>query len=150
VDTTPLVMDDLVYVASFAGGMYALELESGTVRWRDEELTGVTGIAPASDRMLIVASGDLGVLALDRFDREILWRKRLPRGAPAEPVVARDLVLFGESQGGFITLALQNGRELGRIETGHGFTAAPSIAAGRGFVLSNGGALLAFALPGAR
>jgi outer membrane protein assembly factor BamB len=150
VDTTPLVMDDLVYVASFAGGMYALELESGTVRWRDEELTGIIGITPASERMLVLSSGDLGVVAMDRFDREILWRKRLPRGAPGEAVVASDLVLFGESQGGFITLALQNGRELGRIEAGHGFTARPSVAAGRGFVLSNGGALLAFALPGAR
>ncbi|HJL14351.1 MAG TPA: PQQ-binding-like beta-propeller repeat protein [Sandaracinaceae bacterium LLY-WYZ-13_1] len=150
VDSTPLVMDDVVYVASYAGGMYALELASGTVRWRDEELTGIVSMEPASDRILILSSGDLGVVALDRFDREILWRRQIPRGAPAEPLVARDLVLFGETQGGFITLALQNGRELGRIETGHGFNARASVIDGRGFVLSNGGSLLAFALPGAR
>ena len=150
VDTTPVVVDDLVYIASFAGGMYALELESGTVRWRDEELTGIIGITPASDRLLVLSSGDLGVLLIDRNDHEVVWRKRLPRGAPGEAIVAQDLVIFGESQGGFVTLALQNGRELGRVEAGHGFTARASIADGRGFILSNGGTLFAFALPGAR
>jgi outer membrane protein assembly factor BamB len=148
VDTTPVVIDDLVYAASFAGGMYALELESGTVRWHDEELTGIIGITPASNRLLVLSSGDLGVVLIDRNDREVVWRKRLPRGAPGEAIVAQDLVIFGESQGGFVTLALQNGRELGRIEAGHGFTARATVADGRGFILSNGGTLFAFALPG--
>jgi outer membrane protein assembly factor BamB len=150
VDTTPLVIGDVVYIASFAAGLFALDLESGSVRWRDAELTGIVGITRASERLLILASGDFGVACMDRLDREILWRKRAPRGAPSEVVVAQDLVLFGESQGGFITLGLSSGRELGRIEAGHGFSAPASVAAGRGFVLSNGGALFAFALPGAR
>ncbi len=150
VDTTPTIVDDTVYAASFAGGLYALEIDSGTVRWRDEAVTGVIAIEPASERLLVLSSGDLGVVCFDRIDRETVWQKRIPRGAPAEPLVADDLVLVGESQGGFVTLALQTGHELGRIETGHGFTARPSVAAGRGFVMSNGGALYAFALPGAR
>ncbi len=150
VDTTPYVIDDLVYVASFAGGTYALEIDSGTVRWRDEELTGVTSIVPASERLLVLSSGDLGLVLLDRLSREIVWRKRLPRGAPSIPVVASDLVMFGESMGGFVTVALQDGEELGRIETGHGFTARAAFHQGRGFVLSNGGTLYAFAVAGAR
>lgn len=150
VDTTPVVIDQTVYVASFAGGLYALELASGSVRWRDEELTGVVDIRRVDDRRLVLASGDLGVVCYDRVAREVLWTRAIPRGAPSSVVVAEDLVLVGESQGGFVTLALQNGRELGRIETGHGFTAPASVASGRGFVLSNGGVLYAFALPGAR
>lgn len=150
VDTTPVVIGETVYVASFAGGLYALELASGTVRWRDEDLTGVVGITRAGARILVLSSGDHGVVCFDRVDREVLWRRRIPRGSPSAAIVAQDLVLLGESQGGFVTLALQNGRELGRIETGHGFTAAGSVLSGRGFVLSNGGVLYAFALPGAR
>lgn len=150
VDTTPVVIGDTVYAASFAGGLYALDLESGSVEWRDEALTGVIGIQRAGPQLLVLSSGDLGVVCIDRFDRSIVWRKRIPRGAPAEPIVARDLVLVGESQGGFVTLALESGRELGRFETGHGFSAPASVADGRGFILSNGGTLYAFALPGAR
>jgi len=65
-------------------------------------------------------------------------------------VIAGDLVLFGESQGGFITLDLGSGQELGRIESQHGFSASAAVADGRGFILGNGGTLFAFALPGAR
>jgi len=150
VDTTPLVIDELVYIASFAGGVYALERASGSVVWRNEELTGVTAITQATSRLLLLASGDHGLLCIDREDQEIIWRKRLPQGAPGIPVVAGDLILFGESQGGFVTLDLGTGRELGRFESQHGFSAAPSVADGRAFVLGNGGTLYAFALPGAR
>ncbi|MCA9605687.1 MAG: PQQ-binding-like beta-propeller repeat protein [Myxococcales bacterium] len=149
VDTTPVVLDGVVYIASFTGGLYALDLESGSVVWRDEELTGVTGITRATSRLLLLSSGDLGMVCIDREDREILWRRQLPQGSPGRSVVAGDLVLFGESQGGFVTLDLGSGRELGRFESQHGFSAAPSVADGRGFILGNGGTLFAFALPGA-
>ena len=95
-----------------------------------------------------LSPGDLGVVCLDRFDREILRRERLPRGAPA--VVAGDLLLLGEGQGGLVTLDLGSGRELGRVESQHGSNATAAVADGRGFVLGNGGALVAFAPPGAR
>lgn len=147
VDTTPVVVEGVVYVASFAGGLYALELESGSVLWRDEELTGVIGITRATRRLLLLSSGDLGMLCIDRTDRRILWRRRLPRGAPGRSVVAGDLVLFGESRGGFVTVDLGTGAELGRFESQHGFSATPTVADGRGFVLGNGGTLYAFALP---
>lgn len=150
VDTTPVQVDDTVYVASFAGGLFALDARSGTVRFRDEQLTGVVGIAQAGPRLIILSSADHGIVCFDRVERRVVWRKTVPRGAPADAVVVHDLVLVGESQGGFLTVALQSGRELGRIETGHGFTAHASVADGRGFVLSNGGTLYAFALPGAR
>jgi hypothetical protein len=90
------------------------------------------------------------MVCFDRADREIVWRHPIPQGAPGRAVVAGDLVLFGESQGGFVTLDLGSGRELGRFESQHGFTAAPTVADGRGFILGNGGTLFAFALPGAR
>jgi len=150
VDTTPLVIDELVYIASFAGGVYALERASGSVVWRNEELTGVTSIAQATDRLLLLSSGDHGLIAIDRVDQDIVWRKELPQGAPGHPVVAGDLVLFGESQGGFVTVDLGSGRELGRFESQHGFSASASVADGRAFVLGNGGTLFAFGLPGSR
>jgi outer membrane protein assembly factor BamB len=146
VDTTPVVIDDTVYVASFAGGLYGLELRSGTVRFRDESLTGITAIEPAGERQLLLSSADDGLLCVDREQRTVVWRKTLPRGAPGDAVVVGDVVLFGESQGGFVTLSLRSGQELGRVETGHGFSARAAVADGRGFVLSNGGTLYAFAL----
>jgi outer membrane protein assembly factor BamB len=150
VDTTPRVLGDVVYVASAAAGLYALELQSGTVRWREEDLTEIRDIAVVAERYLVLSSGARGIIAFDPARREELWSSPILRGAPGPVTVAGDIILVGESQGGFLSLALANGEELSRIETGFGFTARASVAQGRGFILSNGGALLAFALPGAR
>ena len=104
VDTTPLVIGDTVYVASFAGGLYALELSSGSVRWLREELTGITGLAEAPGGMVIASSGDLGVMALRRSDGEVIWTNEIARGAPTVPTVVGDLVVVGESEGGLLSL----------------------------------------------
>lgn len=146
VDTTPLVIGDVIYAASFAGGLYALERSSGSVRWRREDLTGIVGLVEAPGGVLIASSGDHGVLALRARDGEPLWRHAVPRGAPTVPEVVGDLVVVGESEGGLITLALGSGRELGRVEAGHGFAAPPEVAAGLGAAVSNAGTLFVFAI----
>lgn len=144
VDTTPLVIGDTVYVASFAGGLYALERTSGSVRWIRDELTGIVGLARADDDVLIASSGDLGVLALRAEDGEQIWRNEIERGAPTAPIVVGDLVIVGESEGGLITLTRSGGIEVGRIEAGHGFAAPAEVAHGLGGAMSNSGTLFVF------
>ncbi|MDQ3031683.1 MAG: PQQ-binding-like beta-propeller repeat protein [Myxococcota bacterium] len=146
VDTTPLVSGDTVYVASFAGGLYALELGSGSVRWLRNDLTGIVGLAQAPGGMLIASSGDMGVVALRARDGEEIWRNVIERGAPTVPVITQDLVIVGESEGGLVTLSLASGAEVGRIEAGHGFAAPAEIAQGLGGVVSNSGTLFVFAV----
>lgn len=146
VDTTPLVVGETVYVASFAGGLYALERSSGSVRWLREELTGITGLAAAPGDMLIASSGDLGVMALRRNDGEVLWTNEVARGAPTVPTVVGDVVVVGESEGGLVSLSLGRGGEIGRIEAGHGFAAPAEVAEGLGAVVSNAGTLFVFAV----
>lgn len=146
VDTTPVIDGDTIYAASFAGGLYALERSSGTVRWLRQDLTGIVGITPASGGLLICSSGDLGVLAVRAIDGEPLWTTRVPRGAPTAPVVIEDLVLVGESEGGLVALSLGHGTELGRVENGHGFAAPVEVRAGLGAVVSNAGGLFVFSV----
>ncbi len=146
VDTTPLVVGDTVYVASFAGGLYALERSSGSVLWIRDELTGIVGLAQADDDVLIASSGDLGVLALRARDGEQIWRNEIERGAPTVPLVVDDLVIVGESEGGLLTLTRSGGIEVGRIEAGHGFAAPAAVSHGLGGVLSNSGTLFVFAI----
>jgi outer membrane protein assembly factor BamB len=146
VDTTPVVVGETVYVASFAGGLYALELSSGTVRWLRQDLTGIVGITPATGGLLILSSGDLGVVAARQRDGEPVWTTRVRRGSPTVPVVVEDVVIVGESEGGLVTLSVGHGAEIGRVENGHGFAAPVSFAEGRGAVVSNAGGLFVFAL----
>ena len=145
VDTTPVVSEEgLVYAASFAAGLYAIRVGSGTVEWRDAEMTGITGLALAG-RYLVVASADSGISLVERHSREVAWQRDVQRGAPSQPILTRDgLVLIGESRGSMVALSLSSGQEMSRIDSGFGFSAPPRVSGPYGWVLSNGGRLFAF------
>ncbi|MFO0710398.1 MAG: PQQ-binding-like beta-propeller repeat protein [Sandaracinus sp.] len=145
VDTTPLAIDGTVYVASFAGA-YALEPSSGSVRWLRNEWTGVTGISAAPGGQLILSSGDHGVVAVRARDGERLWATPVRRGAPTATQVVGDLVVYGENEGGLVALTLGRGREVGRLEDGHGFAAEVALDHGLGAAISNTGTLFVFAV----
>jgi len=145
VDTTPVVVGDTVYVGSFSAGLYAIDAQSGSVVWRDAELSGAVGLAYANES-LIVASAEHGLICLREGNREERWRRRAERGAMTPPVVSDGLLLVGESEGSFLGLDIRQGREVARLDAGNGFAASAAVAAGRGFVLSNGGTLYAFRL----
>jgi outer membrane protein assembly factor BamB len=146
VDTTPVIVGDRVWIASFSAGLYELSLSSGGVLWKDAERTGIVSIAAAGDGSLILSSADAGVVRFDTAERRDLWRRPVVRGAAGIASVVRDVVLVGENLGGFLALSLNTGAERSRIEAGHGFTAECAVAGHLGFVVSNGGSLYAFAL----
>jgi outer membrane protein assembly factor BamB len=143
IDTTPLVVDDAVYVASFSGGLYALELANGSVRAHEGGLRGATGLTATQDA-LIIASADRGVVCLDLPALSLRWQRALPGGSPSLPLVRGDRVYVSESLGALLALGLADGRELGRLQTRHGFTAPAMLDGHRGFALSNAGMLYAF------
>ena len=149
VDTTPLVVGDTIFVASFAGGLYALERASGSVRWLRDDLTGIVGIAAAPGDLLVLSSGDLGVVAVQRASGDRVWRTPVGRGAPTVPVVIGDLVVVGESEGGLLGLTLGHGTEVSRIEDAHGFAAPMAVSSGLGAVVSNAGKLFVVSVLGA-
>lgn len=146
VETTPVRWGPHLVVASFAGGLMALDPENGSLQWVDDSLPGAVGLAPAGSSHLVVASADEGVVLYDLEQRRWVWRRQPFRGAPTKPLVWRGAVLIGESEGGFTALALNDGSELSRIESGTGFTAGAAVAEQLGFVISNGGALYALRL----
>jgi outer membrane protein assembly factor BamB len=145
VDTTPVPLDGKLYAASFAGGFYTIDAESGTVLSRNEQMTGVVSIVLHEGR-LFLSSAEHGLVAMAADGTRELWRHAFERGAPSTVSIANGQVLVGESNGSFISLDVDTGAELSRFESGYGFSARAAVARGRGFVLSNGGTLFAFVL----
>lgn len=146
VDTTPVMRNGTIYIASFTAGLYALDAASGTVEWRDAEFTGVTGLATAG-RMLVISSARRGVSLLDLRTREVQWEKAPERGAPTPPIVTETgTVIYGETQGSLLALSLADGREIARAEGGAGFSATPAAVGAVGGAISNGGRFLCLRL----
>lgn len=145
VDTTPVVEGETVYVASFSGGLFELSLKTGGVDWHRSDWTGITAlvVTPAE---VVMSSADMGVLCMDRESRSLRWRHKMIRGAPSRATAIPYRVIVGDSTGALLALSIDDGRELSRIESKHGFSGAIAVADHRGYVLSNSGELFAFEL----
>ncbi|HEY6878706.1 MAG TPA: PQQ-binding-like beta-propeller repeat protein, partial [Polyangiales bacterium] len=140
---TPVALGDYVYAASFGAGIYCLDANNGSVVWRAADWTGVTGLAAAGDDALIVVSADRGIARFELSTRSARWIKPNERGSFGTPVMRGNAVLLADSKGSLIALGAEDGEELGRIDAGHGFLARPATVEGRGYILTNGGTLLA-------
>lgn len=139
IDTTPVVVDGAIYVASFAGGLYALDANNGSVLHRDETWTGIVWIEPLPNGDLFLASADRGYARFDPRTRRTVWTRRLERGSPsgATYVADNEAILYGESLGSLIAVSASDGVEVARFESGYGFGAAPVVAEGVVAALSN-------------
>jgi outer membrane protein assembly factor BamB len=172
VDTTP-VLDTLpngarvVYVASYAGGMHALDAATGRLVWSNDKAVGVTEIMVWSERahpaapdtpnmpggdddapwvparkLVLASSGTSGLWALDPQTGRMLWRLPLPEGGITAPVSIAGALLVGTTRYGLFLLSPRNGRPIDGIDLATGFAETPAAYGDRAFVLSNGGTLL--------
>jgi hypothetical protein len=171
VDTTPVVADvpgtgRVVFVASYAGGIYALDAETGARVWSNDKALGVTDLVywtqpahaphpkgPDSDgpaqpekRMLFASSAQTGLWAMDPANGKQVWRKPLPDGGITAPAIVAGALVFGTSRFGLFLMAPDNGKVIDAIDSGTGFVATPAAYGNRVFALSNGGVLYGIAI----
>ena len=166
VDTTPVV-DQLasgrvVYVASYAGGVYALDAESGARIWVNEKAVGATDITlwkePAHfpsdygpdrggpmepERKFVLASSSVsGLWALDPTTGRMVWRISIPEGGVTAPVPVGGALLMGTTHYGLFLLSPRNGKVIDGFDLGTGFAQTPASFGDRAYTISNSGTLL--------
>jgi outer membrane protein assembly factor BamB len=94
---TPVLVDGLLVVGSSDGGIYALDVATGAVRWR--EAAGVRtfaapGLDPASGDLLF-AGIDGTFLSFNPRTRRETGRLRLPGPLSSTPIATGDILLLG-------------------------------------------------------
>lgn len=169
VDTTP-TPDDLgplgrvVFVASYAGGVYAIDQERGVPVWKNDRVVGVSDLAvwrepehapaPGSPsyvpggpplparQILLGASGESGLWALDPATGNMLWRIPIPEGGITAPVAIAGALLVGTTHYGAFLLSPIDGRPIDGIDLGSGFSQTPAAFGTRAYLLSNAGTLV--------
>jgi outer membrane protein assembly factor BamB len=170
VDTTPVVdtqaQGHVVYVSSYAGGVFALDAASGSRFWSNTSAAGVTDLVlftePAhapnplgpdrggptvpAKKILIASSATTGLMGLDPSTGRVLWRNKIPEGGVTAPVPIGGALLVGTSRYGLFLLSPRNGKVIDGIDLGTGFAQAPAAHGGRAFILSNAGTLLGLAI----
>lgn len=161
VDTTPIpdviAKGPVVFVASYAGGAFALDAENGTQVWSNPAVLGVSdlvswsepghkntaGIYVPARRLLIAASGTTGLWALDPETGAEVWRRALPTGGVSAPVPIAGALLVSTTRLGVFLLSPVGGELIDGIHMADGSAMTPAAFGTRAFVLTNGGSLLA-------
>ncbi len=162
VDTTPVAdvtsAGAVIYVGSYAGGVFALDADTGTQVWSNPSVIGVgdlllwtqrahlpddDGPAIPERKLLIASTGTTGVWALDPETGAEVWHRDLPNGGASRPVPALGALMVTTTKQGLFLLSPLDGSVIDGLHTGLGFSGPAAAYGRRGFALSNGGKLMA-------
>jgi outer membrane protein assembly factor BamB len=169
-DTTPLLDEHpqgrVVYVSSYAGGVYALDAGTGARVWSNDKAIGVTDLllwregahkpnpnGPDKDgplvperKLLIASSATYGLTGLDPYTGRVIWRNKVPEGGITAPVPVAGAILVGTSRYGLFLMSPRNGRVIDGIDLNTGFAQTPAAFGGRAYAMTNAGTFLGIAV----
>ena len=145
VDTTP-VLDDSghVYAASYAGGLYSLEAETGEVVW-NTATRGITALLLHGD--VVVATGDDRLEAYLTDTGRPIWSQTLQERAGLEPVLVKGMLLV-PAQRSLLFVNPRTGQSSLSWNPGAGVSATPRVVGTKAYVLSNNGYIYALRMDG--
>ena len=144
VDTTPVLLDGSLFVASQSTGLYSLDPQGGGVRWRLDWLTSVSSLA-ADGRYLYATSSTLGLLKIDPSDGSVLWDRDYGAGAMQVTDVGDGLLMVPSASQGLWLVRARDGEVLEGVGRG-GVTGMPLRVGSWFFFGTNLGALQAYRL----
>lgn len=144
VDTTPVLLDGSLFVASQSTGLYALDPQGGGVRWRLDWLKGASSLA-ADGRHLYATSSTLGLLKIDPSDGTVVWARDFGAGALQVATAGDGLLLVPSASQALWLVRARDGEILEGVGRG-GVTGMPTRAGSWMFFGTNLGALQAYRL----
>lgn len=166
VDTTPILGDVLgervIFVASYAGGVFALDAETGARVWNNSQAAGTTELVLWSEpahtpssfgpdrggpmeperKLLLASSGTSGLWGLDPTTGQRVWRIKIPEGGMTAPAPIAGAMLLGTTDYGLFLLSPRNGKVIDAIDLGSGFAQTPTVWGNRAYLMTNAGTFL--------
>lgn len=161
VDTTPvpdeLASGPVVYVASYAGGLFALDAESGAQVWSNIAVAGVSelvlwneaahhprggGPLEPARKILVASSGTTGLWGIDPDNGRELWRRSVPSGGVSAVVPISGALLVSATRLGVFLVSPLGGELIDGIHLTDGVCQTPAAYGARAFVMTNGGTFL--------
>ena len=141
VDTTPVLVGDTIYAASFAAGLYAFDVTSGNRRWRRDDLLHVAGLAAVGDDVFAASAND-GIMRIDGHDGTTIWRRQIEE-APVVNVSAVGPGLLGVmvARRGLWIVRAHDGQPLDALRPGLDIAPSMTSSDGRLFAASAGGSV---------
>jgi outer membrane protein assembly factor BamB len=140
VDTSPVLDGEgRVYAASYKDGLYALDAETGEVKWHTDA-PGLVHLSAAGQ--LIFGAGDQEVAAFDRSGGKKVWSAAVKNTDARRAAMTRGYLLVPANHA-LLFIDPVTGRTEITWDPGEGVSATPLVHGGHAYVLSNLGYLYA-------
>lgn len=133
----------LLFAASASGGVYALELATGAIVWR-QPMPGAGRLKVDGASVFAVAPGV--IRSLRAGDGKLVWAASFGTRMGTTPVVAEGLVVVAEEDGPMFFFDERAGTPLASFGTGAGFETGPACSGRVLYALSNGGRVYSLSL----
>lgn len=136
---TPAVTSDAVFVPTYDGSLYALDLETGAVLWSHETDGPLIGGVVVSDGTVYFGSSDGNVYALDAASGDRLWEPFETGDEVWSKPAVYDGTLYATSlDGRLYALDAASGAERWSFKTDAGIASPPVVDEETGFVYVGG------------
>lgn len=129
VDSTPAISGKKGYVASYDGLLVAMNLDSGEVIWQSDfggYLPVTIGSGAYADR-LYFSTIDGRVLEIDEATGKELRSIKLATGIATQPLISKNLLVFGESEGAIRVVELDTLKTVAHYSSGEGILSTPYL-----------------------
>ncbi|MEO1367665.1 MAG: PQQ-binding-like beta-propeller repeat protein, partial [Acidobacteriota bacterium] len=138
---TPTIRDGVAYVGGDGGRLYAVDVESGSLRFAAGPRGAPLRSTPAVDAERVVLADGAGEVVALSVDGRNLWRR--PLEAVGSVALEADGVFAATAGGDLVRLHAEDGREIWRLPlvAGGPPTAGPRAAAGRVVIATADGEL---------
>lgn len=130
INAGPIVdeVENICFVGSFDGFMYALDASSGYSLWRFRTNGPIIGSAALSQDILYFGSADGNLYAVNAESSKEKWRFNAGQPIVSAPIAHQGKVYFGCSDGHLFCVDGKSGEEKWKFHTGGKITSAPYIA----------------------
>lgn len=143
VDTTPVVVNGVVYALAYNGNMTALDLRSGQIMWK-RDLGSVSDFVIDGNRIYVIDQNDR-VLALSTDGGVTLWTQSdLLHRNLTSPALYNGYIVTGDSEGYLHWINVEDGRFVAQQKVdSSGFLTEPVVAGGKLLIQAKDGTLYA-------
>ena len=126
-DSDPLLLDNVIYLASFQGGVFAISALDGRVIWWRRDISVYNGLS-GDWSYLYLSDESSDVWALEQRNGASLWKQtELHQRQLSAPVIYKNSLVVGDFEGYLHWLSQYDGHQLGRIQISDGPISAKPV-----------------------
>ncbi|MFC1878310.1 PQQ-binding-like beta-propeller repeat protein [Chloroflexota bacterium] len=110
----PTVNGKTVYISSMDHHVYAIDIETGDLLWKSEDLGGAIAGDPTlgPDGVLYVGTLGSNMVALDTASGSVLWRFTADGWVWSGPTLEGEVLYFGDLSGNFYAISTADGQPI--------------------------------------